>query len=204
MAESAGRHRQLWLLAGGNGAGKSTFFRLFLQPRGMQFVNADQIAALLDAGDGGDASYTAARIAEHIRQDLLERGISFCFETVFSHPGKIDFAASAKALGYQVILVYIHLRSAELNQLRVAQRVSEGGHDVPPSKICARIPRTMANIRVALPLADEVHLLDNSSRDRPFQNVATLRQGALKLHASVLPPWALDILADYLEPTTIP
>ena len=49
------------------------------------------------------------------------------FETVFSHPSKIDFLAQAKSLGYEVVLVYIHLTNDELNQARVAQRVSEGG-----------------------------------------------------------------------------
>lgn len=186
--------RQLWLLAGGNGAGKSTFFRLFLQPRGIQFVNADLIARALNADDPEGASYDASAIAEHIRQDLLERGVSFCFETVFSHPGKIDFLARAKSLGYQIILVYIHLESIALNQARVAQRVSEGGHNVPAEKVRSRLPRTMANVRVALPLADQARLLDNSSRERPFQTVAILRQGGLVAQAGQLPAWARDML----------
>ena len=47
--------------------------------------------------------YEAAGIAERIREALLRQGTSFCFETVYSHPSKIDFIATAKGLGYEVI-----------------------------------------------------------------------------------------------------
>ena len=50
---------------------------------------------------------------------LLQEGRRFCFETVFSHPAKIDFVAQAKALGYEVILVFIHLKEQALNQERI-------------------------------------------------------------------------------------
>ncbi|MEX0732465.1 MAG: zeta toxin family protein [Aquisalimonadaceae bacterium] len=190
--------KQLWLLAGGNGAGKSTFHRLFLQPRGVQFVNADLIAKALNPSDPEGSSYDASVIAGHIREELLEHGISFCFETVFSHPGKIDFVAYAKSLGYEIILVMIHLQTPELNQARVAQRVSEGGHHVPTEKILSRLPRTLANVRAALPLANQARLLDNSSRDRPFQAIATLRDGQLEDCADPLPTWAMELLTDYL------
>lgn len=191
--------KQLWLLAGGNGAGKSTFFRLFLQPRGMQFVNADLIAGNLDSDDSEGAAYQAAVLARHFCQELLEQGVSFCFETVFSHPSKIDLIASAKGLGYEVVLVYLHLVSTDLNQARVAQRVSEGGHKVPADKIVSRLPRTMAHVRTVIPLADQARLLDNSSLDEPFQPVATVRHGEPTLHIRPLPRWAGEILADYPE-----
>ena len=93
--------KQLWLLAGGNGAGKSTFYRTALQPRGMALVNADNIARDMAPDSTEEASYAAAQLAEHLRYDLLNKGVSFCFETVFSHPSKIDFIAQAKALGYE-------------------------------------------------------------------------------------------------------
>ena len=186
--------KQLWLLAGGNGAGKSTFYRLFLEPRGIKFVNADLIARDMAPDHPEDASYKAARLAERLRADLLNQGLSFCFETVFSHVSKIDFIARAKALGYEVILVYIHLESPELNEARVSQRVSEGGHAVPADKIRSRIPRTMKNIATILPLVDSARLLDNSSRENPFQQVAVVRLGRKRILVDPLPPWADEIL----------
>lgn len=189
--------KQLWLLAGGNGAGKSTFYRCMLQPRGLALVNADNIARSLDPDNAELASYAAAELAEHLRYDLLNKGVSFCFETVFSHPSKIDFMAHAKALGYEVILVFIHLDNSELNSARVAQRVSEGGHSVPEEKIVNRIPRTLSHIKAALPLADQVHLLDNSSSDHPLRRIASVTNGQLTKQVDALPLWANELLADY-------
>jgi len=166
--------KQLWLLAGGNGAGKSTFYQQFLASTGLPFINADILAKELDAEQPEAASYKAAKLAERLRLDLLRTGTSFCFETVFSHPSKIDFLASAKSAGYEIILIYIHLQSDQLNQARVAQRVAEGGHTVPREKIISRIPRTMRYVSDALALADTVQLYDNSSHDEPFTRLHSL------------------------------
>lgn len=182
--------KQLWLLAGGNGAGKSTFYRTQLEPLGLPFVNADVIAKKLYPDSPEAHSYDAAKLAEELRQDLLLQGRSFCFETVFSHPSKIDFVGRAKALGYQVVLVFIHLDCASLNKARVAQRVEEGGHNVPDEKVETRLPRLLKNVKVAIPLCDEVYLLDNSRADNPFQMIATIKVGALKRHTSQTPEWA--------------
>jgi predicted ABC-type ATPase len=147
--------RQLWVLAGGNGAGKSTFYNLFLAPTGIKLVTADIIAKIVEPENPESVSYEAANVAEQIRKELLQQGVSFCFETVFSHPSKIDFIAQARVQGYEVILVYIHLNTSELNQARVYQRVTEGGHSVPADKIHSRIPRTMRHIGAVLPLVNE-------------------------------------------------
>ena len=88
---------QLWLLAGGKGAGKTTFYELFLSPKNVKLVNADQIAKILNPDSPELASYEAAGIAEQIREKLVRQRVSFCYETVFSHVSKIDFAAEANA-----------------------------------------------------------------------------------------------------------
>ncbi|MET0379537.1 MAG: zeta toxin family protein [Spongiibacteraceae bacterium] len=192
MTEAA--RPQLWLLLGGNGAGKTTFYNLMLAPRGVLFVNADRIAKELSPTDPENASYAAARTADVLREELLRERVSFCFETVFSHPSKIDFVGAAKAAGYEIILVYIHLLSDQLNIARVQQRISEGGHAVPHEKIIERIPRTLANVKNVLPLADRVELLDNSSRDDPYRRMASVQNGHVKTLADPLPAWAAMLL----------
>jgi len=186
--------RQVWVLAGGNGAGKSTFYQVALAPKGVKLVNADTIAKIINPERPETVSYQAAGIAEKIRTALFRQGTSFCLETVFSHPSKIDFIAMAKGLGYEVLLVYIHLETAQLNEARVRQRVTEGGHDVPAEKIHGRIPRTMQYIAAALPLADEARLLDNSLHDDPFRQVAIARKGICVWTAEPLPEWARQII----------
>ncbi|MES9905120.1 MAG: AAA family ATPase [Sedimenticola sp.] len=190
--------QQLWMLVGGNGAGKSTFFRLYLESKGIQFINADNIAKTLGHENQERLAYQAAKVAGQIREDFLLKGLSFCFETVFSHPSKIDFMADAKARGYEVILVFIHLDGDQLNQARVEQRVNEGGHNVPTEKIISRIPRTLNHVRQALPLADAAYILDNSLRDDPYQQVAVLKDGRIMLLKKPLPRWAEEVLIDYL------
>ncbi len=186
--------KQLWILAGGNGAGKSTFYNLHLARYGIKFVNADLIARDIDAKSPEDLSYYAASVAAKIREDLISQGASFCFETVFSHESKIDFIAQAKANGYKIILVYIHLIDSSLNEARVKQRVSEGGHNVPAEKIHSRIPKTLKHVKTALSIVDEARILDNSSRNDPFLQIIVMKAGNYETKANPLPKWAENLL----------
>ena len=188
--------KQLWILAGGNGAGKTTFYEKLLAPKGIRLVNADMIAKIINPNNPESVSYKAASLVDKIREKFLYQNITFCFETVFSHVSKIDFVAKAKANSYEIILIYIHLNTLELNEARVYQRVTEGGHNVPVAKIHSRIPRTIKNIAKTLPLVNEARLLNNSSRDNPFQVVATVKQGGRKYAINPLPEWAEYILSD--------
>ncbi|MEL0084154.1 MAG: AAA family ATPase [Gammaproteobacteria bacterium] len=190
--------KQLWLLAGGNGAGKSTFYANYLQPLGIPFVNADLIAKSLYPVSVEESSYQAAKIAQALRYRSLMAGHTFCFETVFSQKSKIDFLGHSRALGYENILVFIHLDSVALNRARVAQRVQAGGHSVPDEKIESRIPRLLENVRIAIPLCDQARLLDNSSAENPFKPIATIRNTPgreVSQQQSVLPSWARFLLS---------
>src|SRR4051812_12923516 len=95
-------------IAGPNGAGKTTFFHAHLAPAGLRFVNADVLAAELAVGP-----YEAARLANALREALVERGESFVFETVLSDPAvdKVAFLADAARRGYVVVLSNFKSRS---------------------------------------------------------------------------------------------
>ncbi len=181
--------KQLWMLVGGNGSGKSTFYQQRLKPLGLPFINADNIAKVMYPDAPEANSYQAAAIAESMRHEQLKLGRSFCFETVFSHTSKVDFIAQAKTMGYQIILVVIHVASSQINNARVSQRVQEGGHHVPEDKVESRIPRTLENVKSAIPLCDQVRVLDNSSVALPFVPVITIKQGHLTQHIDPLPEW---------------
>ena len=191
--------KQLWVLAGGNGAGKSTFYHNNLAGTGMMFVNADQIAKDFEAEDTDISDYKISTLTAQLRDELLEQGTPFCYETVFSHVSKIDFISRAIALGYKVILVYIHLENSNLNEARVSQRIAAGGHSVPADKIHSRIPRTMKHIAKALPLVSEARLLDNSLRDNPFKQVAVVKKGLLTFKIDTPPDWAKIIINGIAE-----
>jgi predicted ABC-type ATPase/EAL domain-containing protein (putative c-di-GMP-specific phosphodiesterase class I) len=168
------------VLAGSNGAGKSTFFREFLEPTGIIFVNADVMARAMNPAAPGDVGYQAARVAEATRQDLVSRGQSFCMETVLSDPAgdKVAFLRAAQSKGYVICLIYIRLASVELSRARVQQRVSEGGHDVPDDKLDSRFERTRRNAASALSIADVGFVFDNSSVEHPYRHLETWIAGA--------------------------
>ena len=90
---------QLWVLAGGNGAGKTTFYKKYLAPRGLQMLSADDVARTLEPTDPNVAISEARAWVDKKRERLFSNKESFCYETVFSHPGKIDAIARAKGQG---------------------------------------------------------------------------------------------------------
>lgn len=190
--------RQLWLLTGGNGAGKTTFYRLYLQPRGLPILSVDDVALRMQPDNPDAAVAEAQHRVEAERSRLLKTGEAFCYETVFSHPSRIDFVADARAQGYNITLIYIHLSLVDLNLARVQQRVTEGGHDVPPDRIATRIPRTMRHVATAITLSNRAHLLDNSSYADPFRTVATVRDGRVVDAINPLPDWAEAMLRQVL------
>jgi predicted ABC-type ATPase len=91
--------KQLWFIAGGNGAGKSTFYRTRLEPLGLPFKNADVLAKQLYPDAPEQHSYEGARVAATMRSNLLQEGRSFCFETVFSRPSKLGLSSPSKVNG---------------------------------------------------------------------------------------------------------
>ena len=185
----------LVFVAGPNGSGKSTFFAEYLDRLGLPYVNADDIARMLRARTPRASADTVDRRAfseaERLRAALVDAGVSFCTETVFSDPkgAKLALLATARERGFAVFLIFICLNSAALSIARVRQRVRQGGHDVPEAKLRARFPRTLANVRAAIPIVDEAFLFDNSSFDAPYRVVAVYQGGTLVSQHPPLPPW---------------
>ncbi len=173
-------------LAGPNGAGKTTFYRAHLRRAGLRFVSADLLAAELDL-----EPYAAARAADALRTELVRQRESFVFETVFSDPvgDKVTFLEETAAAGYTVVLCFIGIPGPETSEERVAMRVTQGGHDVPPDKLIARFPRTMANLEAAIRRLPHVWVFDNGDLCAPFRKVAVIENGTFTFRAGTLPPW---------------
>ncbi len=169
----------LLVLAGSNGAGKSTFFDLFLSRLGFPFVNADRIAQALAPNRPMAVSYEAARLADISRRDLLNARQSFCMETVFSDPEgqKLRFLRDAQQAGYTVVFLSFRLASPALSVARVMQRLVRGGHDVPDEKLVTRFERTLRNTASALQFVDLGLVIDNSSTREPYRLVERWERG---------------------------
>jgi predicted ABC-type ATPase len=173
-------------IAGPNGAGKSTFYGAHLKPSGLRLVNADVLGREL----GMDA-YQAARLAGSIRERLLEQRESFVFETVFSDPAgdKLGFLQRAVKAGYNVILCFIGIAGPETSEVRVAMRVTQGGHDVPAGKLVARFPRTLENLRNSIATLPRVWVFDNEDLANPYRLIAKFENGRAVQVAERLPAW---------------
>jgi predicted ABC-type ATPase len=173
-------------IAGPNGAGKSTFYHAHLASAALPFVNADVLAGELDL-----APYEAARVADALRRELVQRRESFVFETVFSDPvgDKVTFLKEAAASGYCVVLCFIGIGGSDVSEERVAMRVSQGGHDVLTEKLQSRYPRTLENLKAAIRELPHVLVYDNDDLSIPYRLVAEFEGGRLITPAQPLPEW---------------
>ena len=147
------------VFAGPNGSGKSTLKRDSEHDSDFpeRYINADEIKK-----ETGCTDLEAQAKAAQECEDALNNEESFAFETVFSHPSKLELMQCAKESGYWVRLYFMCLQDAELNVDRVDKRVSSGGHSVPADKIKSRYDRSMQLLQQSFNLADEAMVFNNS------------------------------------------
>jgi predicted ABC-type ATPase len=113
---------------------------------------------------GSPNVYEMAMIADYLRHSLLETGETFSFETVFSHRAKISFIEEANKKGYRTYLYFVSTNSPDINIERIKQRVEEGGHEVPESKVRSRYKRSLENLLPAMMLSYRTYIFDNSGK----------------------------------------
>lgn len=159
--------KRLTVIAGPNGSGKTTIIdeRLATGDLPELYISPDLIVQRSDYShirDERERYIAAMQDAEDFRKMLVRDGESFCFETVFSGPDKLDFLRFAKNYNYQIDLIFVGTVDESINVQRVQHRVDSGGHSVPVEKIRARWHRSFANLLAAIPLVDTVLLYDNS------------------------------------------
>jgi predicted ABC-type ATPase len=103
----------------------------------------------------------------------------------------------ARAAGFAVVLLVVCVNDPRQLLGLVAERVAEGGHDVPPERILARYPRTLQHLQQAMPLADLALLYDTSGVGRNGISgpklVARWRQGVWHWQVSRPPAWAKKV-----------
>lgn len=158
------------IIAGPNGAGKTTFAREFLpQEAGCPvFVNADLIAAGLSPFAPERAAIQAGRLMLDVIARHVARLESFAFETTLSGRAYARQIPQWRQLGYRVELFFLSLTSADMAVQRVAERVRQGGHDIPEATIRRRFDSGARLFPdVYQPLVDRWVLYDNSG-DEPL------------------------------------
>ncbi|AFU69949.1 addiction module toxin protein, zeta toxin-like protein [Psychroflexus torquis ATCC 700755] len=107
-------------------------------------------------------SYEASILTDFLRQELIKSGQKLSFETVMSHPSKIETLKFSKQKNYKNYLYFISTESVEINKSRVIERVLNGGHPVPPIKIEERYYRSLEMLQDAIKSTYRTFIFDNS------------------------------------------
>lgn len=168
---SAARPRRIYVLAGVNGAGKSSVGGAAFRSFGADYYNPDEAARELMAANPGLHQAQANSAAWHQGRRLLERAIAerldFAFETTLGASTIPRLLSEAAEKGIEVYVWYAGLATPELHLARVRSRVRRGGHDVPETDIRRRYEHSRLNLVHLLPKLTALRLYDNSAEADP-------------------------------------
>ena len=135
-------------------------------------------------------SYLASAAVDFLREKLLERRVSFTFETVMSHPSKVALLERAQGLGYRTYLYYVATDDPDINISRVRNRVRRGGHAVPEDKIVSRYRRSLDLLLEAIRHTNRAYVFDNSGENQNRTWIAEITDGQmLEMKTDQMPAW---------------
>ncbi len=217
MVDKPAKRPQIHVLAGVNGAGKSSIVGATIRANGGEYYNPDEAAREIMAANPGVSQVQANAVAWEQGKRLLEKAIdqrlNFTFETTLGGNTMPALLAKAAAAGIDVRIFYVGLASAEEHIKRVKQRVAAGGHDIPEDDIRRRYRHSLMNLVNLLPVLTELKVYDNSATADPATGKAP--QPVLVLHTErgrivapsdlkSTPQWAKPIVAAALQLTKKP
>lgn len=159
------KEKNLYIIAGCNGAGKTTASFTILPEilNCKEFVNADEIAKGLSPFQPEKVSFEAGRIMLKRIDELFLENENFAFETTLATKTYKEKVLNAKKEGYFVTLLFFWLKNTELAKERVKTRVLEGGHNIPEDIIERRYLNGIINLfDIYLPIVNQVLIFDNS------------------------------------------
>jgi len=204
----------IYVLAGTNGAGKSSVGGAMFRESGAEYFNPDEAALRFRATNPGMTQEEANSAAWRQGKRLLERAISerldFAFETTLGGrtiAGLLHQALSAKI---EVRIWYVGLATPELHIARVRSRVVAGGHDIPAARIRERYESSRLNLVDLMPKLTELRIYDNSEEGDPRKGVAPRPRLLLHMDYGKIvdscdladtPQWAKPILVTAMKLT---
>ena len=216
----APRASRIFVLAGCNGAGKSSIGGAAFVRAGGAYFNPDAAAAQIALANAHQSrrmtreQINAAAWSEGKR--LLERAIAerldFAFETTLGGNTIPELLERAAGQGIAVNIWFVGLATVELHLARVRKRVAKGGHDIPDAKIRERYRRSRENLVHLLPHLNALRLFDNSAEADPDRGKAPMprllldcRQGRIVAPTNLrnlvtgTPAWAKPIVVAALK-----
>jgi len=156
----------------------------------------------LDFGGVEANSYLASVVGDFLRQKLLAQKVSFTFETVMSHPGKVDILKQAQVAGFRTYLYFVATDDPAINVSRVRNRVALKGHDVPEDKIVTRYFRSLNLLFEAIRHTNRAYIFDNSGDSKSGRQtwLAEITDGKqLELKTDKVPAWFKRSVLDKIK-----
>lgn len=198
----------IYVLAGTNGAGKSSVGGAAFRQGGADYFNPDEATRLIVGANPDITLDQANSAAWNEGRRLLQRAIverlDFAFETTLGGTTITALLREALSSGSAVRIWYVGLASPELHLARIRARVAQGGHDIPDGKVRERFDRSRLNLISLLPIATEVRVYDNSVDGDPATGAAPApalilhtRRGAVVSVCDLadVPKWAKPLVA---------
>lgn len=158
--------RNVYIIAGPNGSGKTTFAKMFLPEyvKCPNFVNADLIALGLAPFEPRTAAIKAGKLVLQQIQEFSQRSVDFAFETTLSGKSYVKWLLALKNKGYALHLFFLWIPNPDLAIARIKDRVMEGGHHVPAEDVRRRFSRGIHNFfSLYESLVDSWMFFDNSN-----------------------------------------
>jgi predicted ABC-type ATPase len=203
---------RLFVLAGVNGAGKSSIGGAALQASGAEFFNPDIAASRLRAQQPGLSAEQANGLAWTLGRQGLEKalasGLTYAFETTLGGTSITQLLMDGARAGAEVHVWYAGLATPELHLRRIKARVAAGGHDIPAAKVRERFDASRSNLIKLMPHLASLRLYDNSFEADPRAGrrpqpvlLLQMQSGRVVAHAPLrsVPAWAKPLLAAALR-----
>lgn len=143
-------------------------------------------------------SYIAASIANFFREILLRAESTFSFETVMSHPSKVEFLKKAKAQGFKTYLYFVSTRDPKINIERIGLRVTKGGHNVLEKKVIDRYYRSMELLYDAFMIVDRAFVFDTTFSDH-CSLLIEKKSNTMEILEDSIPEWVQHYLLEKTE-----
>lgn len=176
------KRKNVYIIAGPNGSGKTTFAKMFLPDyvKCSNFVNADLIAQGLAPFDPSRVAIKAGKLVLQQIQEYAKQGADFAFETTLAGKSYANLFSELKAKGYTLHLFFLWIPKPEFAIARIKERVVEGGHHVPDQDVRRRFVRSIHNFFNLYELVLDSWILFDNSKEKPFL-IARNKSGQLEI-----------------------
>ena len=186
----------LYVLAGPNGTGKTTFYYAaiqqgFISPD-LAFLNVDIICRNELGGYSAENFARADEIARQRIQTHISQAEDFMIESNLAVQSDYDWLQKMQLTGYKVNLFYLGTSDVEINIQRVHNRVKEGGHDIAVPIIRQRFGNSLMYLKGKLHTFESVYLIDNSEETALL--IGEVKDGKIAFKADPFPKWAKELL----------